>query len=37
MSISAIAMMIFGFAVTWGGAAYCISLAVRTKEGDDVK
>ncbi|PSB84824.1 MetS family NSS transporter small subunit [Photobacterium damselae] len=31
MATSAIFMMLFGFIVTWGGAAYCISLAMKSK------
>ncbi len=29
MSTSAIIMMLFGLGVTWGGAAYCISIAMK--------
>ncbi|WP_157097524.1 MULTISPECIES: MetS family NSS transporter small subunit [Photobacterium] len=29
MTFGAIIMMVFGFGITWGGAAYCISLAMK--------
>ncbi|MFB9936730.1 MetS family NSS transporter small subunit [Photobacterium aphoticum] len=29
MSIGAIIMLLFGFGITWGGAAYCISIAMN--------
>ncbi|MGF1759791.1 MetS family NSS transporter small subunit [Photobacterium sagamiensis] len=29
MTTGAIIMMLFGFGITWGGAAYCISLAMK--------
>lgn len=29
MSVSAIAMMLFGLLVTWGGAALCLMIALR--------
>ena len=29
MTLGAIIMMLFGFGITWGGAAYCISLAMK--------
>lgn len=29
MTASAIAMMIFGIAITWGGAALCIRRAIK--------
>ncbi|WP_345335240.1 MetS family NSS transporter small subunit [Ferrimonas pelagia] len=29
MDASAIVMMIFGFACTWGGALFCIRIAIR--------
>ncbi len=29
MTVSAIAMMVFGLGVTWGGAAYCIRIAMN--------
>ncbi len=29
MSLEAVIMMIFGLAVTWGGAAFCLYIAVR--------
>ncbi|EGB14825.1 hypothetical protein DND132_1618 [Pseudodesulfovibrio mercurii] len=29
MSVPAIIMMLVGLGVTWGGAAYCIRLAIR--------
>nr|WP_108169990.1 MetS family NSS transporter small subunit [Thaumasiovibrio occultus] len=32
MEISAIVMMLFGLACTWGGAAYCISVAMAKKQ-----
>ncbi|NDV18909.1 MetS family NSS transporter small subunit [Pseudodesulfovibrio sp. JC047] len=32
MNTSAIIMMIVGLGVTWGGAAYCMCLAMRTKK-----
>ena len=31
MSISAIIMMILGLGITWGGAAVCISIAMKKK------
>ncbi|MCL6270350.1 MetS family NSS transporter small subunit [Sansalvadorimonas sp. 2012CJ34-2] len=31
MTISAIAMMVFGLGVTWGGAALCIRKAMERK------
>jgi len=33
MSSGAILMMIFGLAVTWGGAAICISIALKKRHG----
>ncbi len=33
MSTPAIIMMILGLGVTWGGAACCISLALRKRNG----
>ncbi|WP_153767042.1 MetS family NSS transporter small subunit [Endozoicomonas sp. OPT23] len=30
MSTAAIAMMLFGFAVTWGGAIICIRKAMKS-------
>lgn len=33
MSIGAILMMIFGLVVTWGGAAICISIALKKRNG----
>jgi hypothetical protein len=32
MTAGAIVMMLFGLAVTWGGAAVCLSLAIRKRE-----
>ena len=32
MSTSAIVMMILGLGVTWGGAAYCIQLAIQKQD-----
>ncbi|WP_157471177.1 MetS family NSS transporter small subunit [Halodesulfovibrio spirochaetisodalis] len=32
MTTSAIIMMVIGLGVTWGGAACCISLAIRKRE-----
>jgi hypothetical protein len=32
MTTSAIIMMAIGLGVTWGGAALCISLAIRNRE-----
>jgi len=29
MTTSAIIMMIFGLGITWGGAAFCIRLAMK--------
>lgn len=29
MTTGAIIMMLFGFGITWGGAAYCIRLAMK--------
>lgn len=29
MSTGAIIMLLFGFGITWGGAAYCISIAMN--------
>ncbi|MGF1687023.1 MetS family NSS transporter small subunit [Photobacterium japonica] len=31
MTLGAIMMMLFGFGITWGGAAYCISIAMSKK------
>jgi len=31
MTTGAIAMMIFGLLVTWGGATICLGIAVRKK------
>jgi len=31
MTTSAIIMMIIGFGVTWGGATYCMRLAMKKK------
>lgn len=31
MTTSAIIMMVLGLGVTWGGAAVCISIAIRKK------
>ena len=33
MTTSAIIMMIIGLGVTWGGAAFCISLAMKNNKG----
>lgn len=38
MSTGAIIMMLFGLGVTWGGAAFCISIAMkqsRAKQNDE--
>lgn len=32
MSGGAIAFMVFGLLITWGGAAVCISIAMRAKK-----
>lgn len=32
MTTSAIIMMIFGLGLTWGGAAFCISIALRKEK-----
>ncbi|UTV28908.1 MetS family NSS transporter small subunit [Photobacterium atrarenae] len=32
MTIGAIIMMLFGLGITWGGAAYCISVAMKNKQ-----
>ncbi len=32
MSAGSIAMMIFGLAVTWGGAAICLALALKHRD-----
>lgn len=32
MTIGAIIMMLFGLGLTWGGAAYCISVAMKNKQ-----
>ncbi|ADK80200.1 MetS family NSS transporter small subunit [Sediminispirochaeta smaragdinae] len=32
MSIGAIIFMIFGLLLTWGGAAVCISIALRKRD-----
>ncbi len=32
MTTSAIIMMVIGLGVTWGGAAVCISIAIRKKK-----
>ncbi|MDO6496626.1 MULTISPECIES: MetS family NSS transporter small subunit [Photobacterium] len=29
MTTGAIIMMLFGLGITWGGAAYCISVAMK--------
>lgn len=34
MTIGAILMMIFGIAVTWGGAGICLYIALKNKEND---
>ncbi|MCG8686846.1 MAG: MetS family NSS transporter small subunit [Desulfobacterales bacterium] len=31
MATSAIIMMVIGLGVTWGGAAICISIAIKNK------
>lgn len=31
MEISAVVMMLFGLAITWGGAAVCIRIALKRK------
>lgn len=33
MSIGAIIFMILGLLITWGGAAVCISIAMKAKKG----
>ena len=30
MSTAAIVMMVFGFGVTWGGAAFCLRRAMKS-------
>ncbi len=32
MMTSAIIMLVIGLGVTWGGAAFCIFLAIKNKE-----
>ncbi|PSV47608.1 MetS family NSS transporter small subunit [Photobacterium indicum] len=32
MTTGAIIMMLFGFGITWGGAAYCISIAMKKNQ-----
>lgn len=32
MTTSAIIMMVLGLGVTWGGAAVCITIAIRKKK-----
>jgi hypothetical protein len=32
MTAGAIAMMLFGLAVTWGGAAVCLSVAIHKRK-----
>ncbi|MEZ0574450.1 methionine/alanine import family NSS transporter small subunit [Halodesulfovibrio aestuarii] len=32
MATSAIIMMVLGLLVTWGGAAFCISVAIRNRD-----
>lgn len=32
MEISAVVMMLFGLVITWGGAAFCIRLALKKKD-----
>ncbi len=32
MTGSAIAMMIFAIVVLWGGAAYCINIAMKSRD-----
>ncbi len=32
MSGGSIAMMIFGLAVTWGGAAICLAIALKNRD-----
>jgi hypothetical protein len=32
MTISAVIMMILGLGMTWGGAAICISIAIKNKD-----
>ncbi|WP_139117360.1 MetS family NSS transporter small subunit [Endozoicomonas atrinae] len=34
MTVAAIAMMSFGFGVTWGGAALCIRKAMKSQVAD---
>ncbi|NAW84981.1 MetS family NSS transporter small subunit [Photobacterium halotolerans] len=31
MTAGAIIMMLFGLGITWGGAAYCISVAMKNR------
>ncbi|MBI9088378.1 MAG: MetS family NSS transporter small subunit [Desulfobacterium sp.] len=31
MATSAVIMMVFGLGITWGGAAVCISIALKRK------
>ncbi len=33
MTISAIAMMIFGLTITWGGASVCLYIALKKRGG----
>ncbi|MFW5710596.1 MAG: MetS family NSS transporter small subunit [Spirochaetota bacterium] len=33
MSAGAVIFMIFGLLLTWGGAAVCISIAMRKRDG----
>jgi hypothetical protein len=32
MATSAVIMMLFGLGITWGGAAVCISIALKRKK-----
>ena len=32
MSVGAVIFMIFGLVLTWGGAAVCISIAMRKRD-----
>ncbi|MGR5062203.1 MetS family NSS transporter small subunit [Photobacterium sp. DNB22_13_2] len=34
MTTGAIIMMLFGLGITWGGAAYCISVAMNKQRKD---
>lgn len=35
MNAAAIAMMLFGLLITWGGAAVCLAIALRRRQDGD--